>query len=125
MRKERVMVDYELSRKIVDEYARVRNYSRVAKKYGVSPNTVKNHVERYASEIEEEGQGSTAQRLVEMCMIAMMDEEKLKSTPMNQLSSALKTVSELFMKDREGEGMPDGELAERIARAWDGEEETP
>ena len=99
---------------LIADYIECGNYSEVARRYGVSVNTVKNYVnDPNYKEVQEfarenakfdtadieaymESKKGKVIEIVERYMDALLDEEKIKNATPNQLTTAMGTVLDKF-----------------------------
>lgn len=107
-------------KKIIADYVLNQNYSETARLNKISNNTVKKIVkaekdisEKFSQKKEEDNQDmmqyleekkKDAFKFIDMAFAGMMDEEKIKKTPVNQLATALGIVIDKYTKNDTGEG---------------------
>lgn len=100
-------------KKIIAMYADCQNYSQVARKFGVSVNTIKRHVNgdpkaaKLVNEKKEQNtkdmisfldeQKTSAQEFILMAMEALKDPDKLNRTGAQALATAMGIIIDKFM----------------------------
>lgn len=106
-------------KKIIADYVECGNYSEVARRHKVSDYTVKNIInadletlrklehkkeENTKSVLEHmDNRADDVKSLIDRYMLEFMDEDKIKSLPLNQLSTVFGTIIDKFtMKERLG-----------------------
>lgn len=111
---------------MIADYAAVKSYRAVARKFGVSPNTVKAKVAaagKTQAARAKNGAGAAgfieqrrerAQDFVDLCLDVLADRDKLEKAPINQITSAMGTMLDKFA----GKKSEAGGLAQAIESAW-------